>query len=318
MADEYQYQYKNKQVRDLAWTLKSPSLITNHGLSQIKVLDDIWGEKQHDLFKSFLLRLDKTPEILAEAINHSSSHFLGSYFESLVQFWLENDEDYELLDHNVQLIRHKRTIGEFDFIYKNIRNGKVYHLETVVKYYLHFDSNGKNSRGLSNWIGPNPSDRLDKKIDKLFNKQSLLAFHEAGRKFLYDLGIESINPVILFKGYLFYHFQGNFRQTIKVNSLINPSHLRGWWCYPDEIRNINQGPGLKSGWSVIPKIRWLSGEYYTTARQCFTFGQIIKYVDRHFSESSEPVLLIRLDRINDDRWIETDRGFIVSSGWPNV
>ena len=117
---------------------------------------------------------------------------LGTYFEALWQFYLENAPDRKLILKNLQVIDHKTTLGEFDFIYQDLDNQSFKHLEVAIKYYLgipdlskdHLSNNSDTNKNaneteMCRWLGPNINDRLDIKFYKLIKQQSKLGITSA-------------------------------------------------------------------------------------------------------------------------------------------
>ena len=113
---------------------------------------------------------------------------LGRRAEQYFSIALKQDERFELLDTGRQLIRDKRTIGEFDFILRDRHSGKVIHLELVYKFYIWEPD--FSPVPLEQWIGPNRNDLLHVKLEKLRKKQFPLLYSPEGRKAMIDLGIE--------------------------------------------------------------------------------------------------------------------------------
>jgi hypothetical protein len=316
---DYQYAYRNKTVRDLAWVLNSPSLIIQNDQNEdIKILNKTWFQSHYKGFNTLLIDLDKDYGSLETYLADNSNRFLGTYFESLVAFWFEHSSIIDLLANNVQLYKNKRTIGEFDFLYRYKGHDEVHHLETAVKYYL-YHNNKRGKTGLSDWIGPNPSDRLDKKYHKLVRKQCRLGMQEAGKEYLHELGIGSVIPEILIKGYLFRHIKAEKSASIlEKNSVINPAHLGGWWCFNDELDLYTKRLSGIYRWIILPKRRWLSRECYVSHEKSNSTENILREINRHFTQNIHPLLLIQLKRVNDSTWTEISRGFVVPNEWPAI
>ena len=117
---------------------------------------------------------------------------LGRYFEALWKIYLENSSYLELLEHNIQINRNGKTLGEVDFILLNKTNGQTVHLETSIKFYLSVYLNNRLF-----YVGSNSKDRLDKKVNHLKQKQLPLLRHSPLDKY----SIDSRAGII--SGYLF-------------------------------------------------------------------------------------------------------------------
>jgi len=320
MSEEnYQCAYRNKTVRDLAWVLNSPSLIIQNDQNEdIRILNKTWFQSHYKRFNSLLTDLDKDSGSLEIYIANNPTRFLGSYFEKLVAFWFEHSSIIDSVANNIQVNKNNRTIGEFDFLYRYKGEDEVHHLEIAVKYYLHHNNNS-GKPGLSDWIGPNPSDRLDKKYHKLLHKQCRLGWHEAGREYLHELGIGSVIPELLIKGYLFRHInEKDSTSFIDSNPVINPTHPEGWWCFNDELElYIKKLSGIYR-WIILPKRRWLSRECYVSHKKSIGTANVPVEINRHFSQNIHPLLLIQLKRLKESTWTEISRGFVVPNEWPAI
>ena len=82
---------KNQAVRDLAWACFGPNLVDDFspwpGFSAI-------GNGHFKLTverRQWLLQLDRQPSVLLQHLTHRRSPRLGIYFESLWQFFIEQD-----------------------------------------------------------------------------------------------------------------------------------------------------------------------------------------------------------------------------------
>ena len=92
-----------RALRDLAWSIDSPSLIDSQ--SQL-----IPSAQQTD-WESYRKTL---PQSLCAPPNHR----VGKYFESLIQFWLQEVLSVHMIAQNKQIIEDGMTKGELDFIFQ--------------------------------------------------------------------------------------------------------------------------------------------------------------------------------------------------------
>ena len=97
-----------------------------------------------------------------------SNRRLGHRFETCVSAWFQYHPEWYIkaANHVVQL--GKRTAGEIDLLVE--RAGEILHLELAVKFYL----GTSGSAQWDTWVGVDPVDRLDLKLDK-FKKQVALS-----------------------------------------------------------------------------------------------------------------------------------------------
>ena len=186
--------WKHRIVRDLAWVIVSPTLVSGH-FSGVDWWDSAFLTSEYRDCLPALAQLDINPEPLAKYLALLKTKALGHRFEALVAFWLELSPNYDLIDRNIQIQGEGRTLGELDFIVRDLRSDAVIHLEVTVKFYMGL----KDLTDPMNWYGSNLKDSFGKKLEHLEQHQSQLSL-------LYP---ERINYKIeqrccLVKGRLFY------------------------------------------------------------------------------------------------------------------
>jgi hypothetical protein len=224
--------FKHRCVRDLAWVIVSPPLVS--GVHKQTLW---WNQRQcleefNDCLPA-LQALDKTPKALLEHLNHIKSKRLGLYFEGLVSFWFSSiSPNYKLLAKNIQLFethkKGKHTLGELDFIMQQKSTQKIIHLEVTVKFYL----GTIPLEDTYHWFGTNTNDQLGKKLDHLKQQQTQLS-----NKYpeLVDFKIDEQHCLI--KGRLFYPTRQSTQ--LQIPDGICKNHLQGRWIYSSE-RNKKQ------------------------------------------------------------------------------
>jgi len=117
------------------------------------------------------LHLDSIPKVILPIDRR-----LGHLVEHVVSEAIEASSNFEIIAENIQLVEDKQTIGELDFIVRDLHNLDVIHLELAYKFYLYDPSiSGKE---MENWIGPNRNDSLVEKLKKLNERQFPLLYHE--------------------------------------------------------------------------------------------------------------------------------------------
>ena len=110
---------------------------------------ELLGLKQFEPGKA-LTREQPDPE---KAIPSLSSNFvLGKRMESFFELLIQNSDRYKLLANNIQISREKITLGELDFLLKDLHTNQNIHLELVYKFYV-YDPSFKSEE--ARWIGPN-------------------------------------------------------------------------------------------------------------------------------------------------------------------
>ncbi len=221
-------EFKNRCVRDLAWVIASPPLVS--GVFERNGQQTQWWT--HEMCSQEFTRclpalriLDQNPQALIAHLKSIKSKRLGFYFEGLIAFWLsEISPNFMLLARNIQLNEiagdtQSRTIGEVDFIIKEVESGKLIHLEVAVKFYLGTPPYEDPYR----WFGTNTHDQLGKKIEHLQHHQTqLLLKHPQQVDFTID------ERHCLLKGRLFYPFATDQSKPLEPKGVAD-THLRG--CY---------------------------------------------------------------------------------------
>lgn len=173
-------QYKRPFVRDLAFALACPDVLT-HWISpnenivspQILVHDASFWREQYARYVPRLQELDNSnayQDLTRYLMSRPSPYRLGFHFEGLMHFWLEdgyrlNIHPYDVVAHNVQLYSGMQTTGELDFILRNHDTNEIEHWELAVKFYL-----GSAPYDFAHWVGINSRDTLERKLTHMQTK----------------------------------------------------------------------------------------------------------------------------------------------------
>jgi hypothetical protein len=289
--------YQQEIVRDLFWLIRSPSLMELPDQLSVDWLFDTPEIEQQ------LALLDKNPEQLLSKLRQQARFRLGYYFEDLVRLYLKLFMHPTDIKCNIQVSRDKTTVGEYDFLMA-MQDGIKIHLEAAVKYYL-CTSDDPDTCQLKDFIGPNRSDRLDRKWQRLTTHQINLSNTDAGKDQAIALDLLPDRHSILLRGFLFYpHKQW---QQYQAPTPISPNHLRGWWLRTSELEKLNQD----SRYVVLMKPRWLAMAQ-CNFQETISFTELIKTTD----SITTPLLIARLEfDLNKKLWLEVDRGFTVPDNW---
>ena len=239
--------FKTKEVRDLAWVIKSPVLL-NISSSDVEWLSDSYFEKEYERLKPKLVELDKTPQVLIDHLD-SKSPRLGHYFENLWAFYIQHFSDYEIVFRNKQIFKNKQSIGELDLVLYDQQNDQYIHMELALKFYLAY---GVLS-SYSHFHGPNLNDRLDLKYNHLMNKQIRLTERNETKAFLSEHNISITKRIIVMKGRLFYR-QNDFNEC----QSINPNHEKSIWLTHSEFKKVAEYQSMN--WQILKKKSWISTE----------------------------------------------------------
>ena len=190
-------QYQRPYVRDLAFALACPNVLT-HWLdftdnenadesddkSSVKNTDKITAKisvhsaefwhAQYKAYQSRLEILDSThayQELTRYLLARPSPNRLGFHFEGLLSFWLTDGfahgyHPYEILASNVQLYCGKQTSGELDLVLYNHQQQLTEHWELAIKFFM-----GSVPFAPVNWVGINSKDNLQRKMTHMQTKQ---------------------------------------------------------------------------------------------------------------------------------------------------
>lgn len=233
--------FSNRIVRDLAWVIASPPLISgNYNNTHWWSHSDCLAEFEDCL--PALELLDKNPTQLIEHLDKLKSNRLGLRFESFIAYWISISPNYELVAQNIQIIealkKGSHTHGELDFIIQDVRTNKTIHLEVAVKFYLGTEPYNNPFR----WFGTNISDQLGKKVEHLKQHQTQLS--EKFSTYLKERCYTIDTKQCFLKGRLFYP------QKIDTPPQgVTENHLRGRWAQsPHATNNGLLYPLDKSDW----------------------------------------------------------------------
>lgn len=312
-------------VRDLAWVLASPPLLApvQRTPQKIRWLNTAWADRAWLSSEPWLAALDRDPAPLLHALAQDNDHRLGSYFESLLAFWLAWPANplYRLIAHGLAIRSSQRTLGELDFLVEDRQSGEIQHWEVAVKFYLGI----RAGRGRDNWIGPGMRDRLDLKVSHLLEHQLRLAATPVAAQLIRDMGLAPPVPVCLLKGRLFYPPQAD-RQTWAPEAA-SPDHPTGWWMHQAEFLQRYGDSELR--WIRLPKEHWLTPIQAEPAEATFPPPVPIRDARsaRDFVETlqqsadNRAIAVIGLQaeaspHTDTTRYREITRGFVTPPLWP--
>ncbi len=278
--------WKDRAIRDLRWSIESPSLITSKPslLQETKSCD----------WESY-----KDP--LAQFLGNPPQHRVGKYFESLNQFWLEHICQVKLIAQNYQVIEAGHTKGEIDFVFQT-KNAEFIHWETAVKFYLYHATETSLD---SHFIGPNTSDTFERKMDRLFNKQLPLGMKAFPQTTRHEAQV---------KGRIFYH--PDQPRPIELPKHLAEHHHKGTWvkvCEWDKYIGTRPHEYFR----ILRKPYWLSEESLELEKlpELQRRDAFKEELTKHFNRSGHS-LLVGAFRRDQNRLHESERLFVVESSWP--
>jgi uncharacterized protein len=292
-------------VRDLAWVVLSPPLLSNPPCPQRHPLSASQWWRQPGLLGDWLRRQDHDSSALHAWLAQSSVRRLGLYYERLWQFILHAAPDVEVLAANLPIRQQGHTLGELDLLLRDDQG--VHHLELAIKFYLGVHTSKDNAP--SNWLGPGGHDRLDIKLDHLRSHQLPLSGRHEARPSLTNLNITPPQAALWLSGYLFYPWMAG----IAPPQGANPEHLRGCWVAQRHWEEFS-ATRTDERWQPLQRQAWLSPacmaeEMLWTSTQFSQWRQALP-------EDAQAQLLVRLEADEMGLWREAERVFLVSDAWP--
>lgn len=265
--------------RDLRWVIGSPDL-----LESLSGCNSPAGSEEAEY------AIDRAK--LGEFLRVRSDHRVGHYFEDLVHFWLTHIRRVEMVAHREQIIIDGRTIGELDFVFRD-ENGRLQHWETAVKFYLQaLPNTGDDPR----YLGPNTSDTLERKIERLRTHQLPL-----GTEVYSEIESQRVHV----KGRIYYHPSSIDHRAPGLAA----DHARGTWIH---VRELDCCLAANADWcaaAILKKPFWL-----TPGSERLRLDELKTAVELHFSKGDNAMHLSFFD--SEDG--ETDRVFVVGNRWPEL
>jgi hypothetical protein len=305
------YIYHTREVRDLAWACFSPPLMHTHGLAEPDQNIANCGLHLSSARQQWLGQLDRQPESLHRHLSTLHNKRLGLYFESLWHFFLQHDPQVDLIAHNLAVRTPEKTIGEFDCLYYCHQREQHIHLELAVKYYLsqRGQTTHEPASQLSEWLGPNNKDNLERKVSHLTRHQIQLGKHPASQPALQQLGIEELSKEIEIKGYL---FQSQSDPLPAPHGYNHQRHLCHWVTIDTLV------PFLRdldcSHYSILDKTHWLAGAQLDACRAVAMPTQsLVDQLLTWFLSDSRPQLIVAFGAED----IEQERFFVTGPDWPD-
>ena len=216
--------------------------------------------------------------ILKQTIDYNNQKplRLGKEIEKVVSALIKASSNFEVLYENSQIMDGKTTIGELDFIVKDLIKNEVFHLELVYKFYVYDPKQSTNE--LEKWIGPNRKDSFIEKYTKLKTKQFPLLKHPLTQLKFPNLNCETLTQKLCFMANLFvpFHLVGQPLSEINTKAIV------GYWLSINDFQNIQNQNSLfylpqKTEWGIHPSNNqnWVS--------KTEILPQIQSHLNRQFS-----------------------------------
>lgn len=185
---------------------------------------------------------------------------LGHQMEHVFRQLIAASPQYHILIHNLPIKDDNRTIGEIDFILRDVETGHLLHVELTYKFYI-IDT--AISEPIHQLIGPNRRDMFFTKMEKIKQRQFPLIHTAEGKDALQEKGIdhEKVEHQCCFKGQLFVHYG---EPNVHIRPL-NKACVQGYWLKFDELnakefREYSYYIPYKSEWVITPHqdVEWQS------------------------------------------------------------
>lgn len=211
-------------------------------------------------------------------IAESDFHFpynsiIGLQAEACFEAYLTHSKHYELLVSNLQIPGDNQTLGELDYIVRNLETDEVLHIELACKFYLYDIAAGNSEE--ARWIGPNRKDSLLEKLEKIRSKQFPLINFPETIEHLKRLKIEiPTSQKLCIKAFLFTH------KKTEIN-LLNDNYkacIVGYWIYNYEFNEED----VDSQYAIPSKKEWLLPLQEITSWLSFTETKL--EIDKHLQQ----------------------------------
>ncbi|HYX32910.1 MAG TPA: DUF1853 family protein [Oligoflexus sp.] len=284
-----------------------------------RTVSSAWQRTMHDRSVTLLEQLVHDPSPLLDWVAHRPSHRLGYYFEQLFLFWLSHLGPITSLHGHRPVVENHRTLGELDILGFDQDTGEGFHFELAIKFYLQV---AKDRVEPCDFVGPKAQDRLDIKLDRLFQKQLRLLETEAGRRAIpRELQNVPILSQAFVQGGLFYPLEvwlGS--EAPRVPAGLMSTAPIGWWIRMDQVppRDWSQLPADQ--WSDLPRLEWLSRQNRDRddpdLQDAEHFWDISR---RKIQETGRAILAVGYVRAGaHGGWLEVTRGFLLPETWPQT
>jgi len=183
---------------------------------------------------------------------------LGHQMEHVFKQLVAHSPDYEILLHNLSVKDGNRTLGEIDFVLRNVQTAQLIHIELTYKFYI---INPEISEPIHQLMGPNRRDMFFTKMEKIKNDQFQLLHTEEGVKALHNNNIDAtkVSHKTCYKAQLFEPYGGN---QVAIRPL-NTACFKGYWLrFADfktaDFKTYTFYIPFKSQWVIEPHehVQW--------------------------------------------------------------
>ena len=293
---------ENPLLRDLAWALSSPGLISRNTPKCIWQ-NDLFFAQQWELFQPLFAELKSDATPLMNYMATIKDQRYGHYFESLWAFWLARHPKYELIGQQIPIRNSIQTLGEFDFILRDRQTGEGIHLEVAIKFYLKHGSN----KHMYDWVGTRHNDTLGRKISHMEDHQLHLSKHDLALKWATEHNIKIDHKWAIAKGRLFFPYD---KSTWNSDGFfeMNPSCEKGWWIADQDFLHMDM-PKNRT-WSVMPYDKKMAPMHIDEIEQMYSWNGLVKRLNDHVELKAIPLISWANGK-------EHERFYIMPQSWIN-
>ncbi|CAJ1395610.1 unnamed protein product [Effrenium voratum] len=294
---------QSKVVRDLAWLIQAPPVLSEHAGMQLLALPDAAAERAT---QDWLVSLDQDPQELLSALGAQSGvRRLGFYAAALTQFWLENGPSWDtrrsLSAVPLSSGRSRITAGQLKLVC--LRPREALHVESSVKFFADASSEEAPDLGTSSYVGPFLHENLAWRLAEARRKVTCTESLSVQDFLRRELGQVQLRSVYFLKG------------------------STGWYT-TDISAALNLTPGARL--AVLPKLFWLGpavargdppvilGEDLPGQQEAVATDwpdKVRQDVEEHFGKVQSALLLCELMPSTDGLWVEHSRGFVLPPVW---
>nr|WP_052958625.1 DUF1853 family protein [Maribacter thermophilus] len=208
---------------------------------------------------------------------------LGHQLENVCKQLLDHSSQYEVLVYNLPIREGKQTLGEVDFILRDVANEQLIHIELTYKFYI-IDTDV--SEPLHQLIGPNIRDAFFLKMEKIKNKQFTLLHTEAGTKALagLELDVSYLIHQTCFKAQLFKPYKTDILQVHPLNEQC----IVGYWL---RLQDFNTNAFTSYQFYIPRKREWILNP--DTNSEWTSHKEIIVKIEEQLLKQNSPLVWMK-------------------------
>lgn len=242
----------------------------------------LFVETPHKLIKNIGVFDYQPAEFKLSSEFNTTQKFIGKRAELFLLEALNQSSQFEVITHSLQIFDHKKTLGEFDFLVRDLVSSEIFQIELVYKVYL-YDAKLSNIPEYC-WIGPNRRDRFQDKIHKLKHRQFPLLQHSKAQLRLRDFNLDAsaVLQKLCFKAMLFKPFQEDLPPFQHLSNLI----LAGEWI---SVEDFFQKDWKGHQFYLPQKLNWFNSP---EIEQWFTWDEIQKDLKIYLASGRSPLLFV--------------------------